>query len=338
MRHERLEQLLALALAMQSRADGISLNEIAQMFDLSRRTAERMRDTIAYVFPQIEYRDDNGPERRWFLPQTTMGRLAEITLDDLDAMGRARALAAAEGDSATAARIGIISDKLRDMLNRKTLMRIEPDLEALLQADGVAHRPGPRERLDPEIVTAIKSAILSGSYIDTDHMGRASGAISRNVRLGPVAFMLGQGRQYLVAYSTFQEDFRLYALSGFKRVTVLNEAFSPPDTFHLADYLQQAFGVFQEPAHDIVWRFDASVAEEAATYVFHPKQTTQTDDKGRLVVRFRSGGLREMAWHLFRWGSTVEIIAPEALKSLYMEMLAQALQGVARSSVSGSAR
>jgi len=34
---------------------------------------------------------------------------------------------------------------------------------------------------------------------------------------------------------------------------------------------------------------------------------------GSLTVKFRTGGLREMCWHWFRWGNTIEIIAPQLL-------------------------
>jgi predicted DNA-binding transcriptional regulator YafY len=43
MRFEKAEDLLNLAFAMQSTADGVSLAEIEEMYEVSRRTAMRMR-------------------------------------------------------------------------------------------------------------------------------------------------------------------------------------------------------------------------------------------------------------------------------------------------------
>jgi predicted DNA-binding transcriptional regulator YafY len=42
---------------------------------------------------------------------------------------------------------------------------------------------------------------------------------------------------------------------------------------------------------------------------------------GALMVRFRVGGLREMAWHLFTWGDAVTIIAPKDLKAMMLDCL-----------------
>ena len=54
MRYNRQEDLLRLAIRMQGSADGLSLPEIQEAFGVSRSTAERMRDTLLRVYPQIE--------------------------------------------------------------------------------------------------------------------------------------------------------------------------------------------------------------------------------------------------------------------------------------------
>lgn len=38
-------------------------------------------------------------------------------------------------------------------------------------------------------------------------------------------------------------------------------------------------------------------------------------------MRFRSGGLRELAWHLVTWRDAIEIIAPDSLRQTLMEEL-----------------
>ena len=49
------------------------------------------------------------------------------------------------------------------------------------------------------------------------------------------------------------------------------------------------------------------VADEAETFVFHPKQTVERLPDGSLMVRFRAGGRQEMAWYLARWEGKVEV-------------------------------
>jgi hypothetical protein len=53
-RFEKLEILLRVALDMRGTAEGLSLDDIQRNHSVSRRTAERMRDAIERVFPQME--------------------------------------------------------------------------------------------------------------------------------------------------------------------------------------------------------------------------------------------------------------------------------------------
>lgn len=328
MRYSRLSDLLRLALRMQGTAEGLSLADIEQTFEISRRTAERMRDAVREIFPQIQELGDPGQQKRWRLPPGTLGRMADVTVDDLSTLLHAAELADREGDAAAARHLHHLADKLRAGLGEVQRRKIEPDIEALLEADGVALRPGPRERIEPEFLATLREAILAGVWIEADHRARSSGRLSRNARLGPLAILLGQGRQYLVAWSGYRQDVRLFSLAGFERITPTANVFERPKEFDLKTYLAQSFGIFQESEQDIVWRFTPDAARDARHYLFHPTQEMTEEADGSLTVRFRAGGLMEMAWHLFRWGNQVEVIAPEALRVQYHRMLEDACSPV----------
>ena len=62
--------------------------------------------------------------------------------------------------------------------------------------------------------------------------------------------------------------------------------------------------------------FDATAAPEASRWRFHASQTVEPLDDGRVRVRFRARGMRELAWHLFTWGASVKIEAPQRLRGL----------------------
>lgn len=321
MRYSRLADLVRLAMQMQGRADGLSLDDIGQTFEVSRRTAERMRDAIRDAFPQTEEISEPGGRKRWRLPPGTAGRLADPTVDDIAALHRSAELARKSGDLVTATHLDTLSDRLRARLPGKTRARLEPDLAALLEADGVALRPGPRERIPAETLNTLREAILAGVWIDVDHRARASGLLSRNARLGPLAMLLGEGRQYLLAFSAFAQDVRLFALAGFERIDLTADVFERPEDFDLSAWMQQSFGIWQEDVHDVVWRFTPEAAADARLHLFHPTQVMTDEPDGSLTVSFRAGGLREMCWHLFRWGDQVEILSPPELR---VAMVAQA--------------
>lgn len=323
MRYGRLADLVRLAMQMQGRADGLSLDDIGETFRVSRRTAERMRDAIRDAFPQTEELVEPGGRKRWRLPPGTAGRLADPNVDDIAALHRGAELARQSGDLVTADHLNALSDRLRARLSGPKRARLEPDIAALLEADGVALRPGPRERIPDETLNTLREAILAGVWITVDHRARATGLLSRNARLGPLAMLLGEGRQYLVAFSDYAQDVRLFALAGFERIELTENVFERPADFDLGAWMQRSFGIWQEEVYDVVWRFTPEAAADARLYRFHPTQLMTDNPGGSLTVSFRAGGLREMCWHLFRWGDQVEILAPEALRVAMKDLVAK---------------
>lgn len=307
MRYARQEDLQKLALMMQGSAEGIGLSDIERAFGVSRRTAERMRDAVRNIYPQIEELVEESGRKYWRFPPGSLGRMVEPTLDELTAGHRAVALARREGDEATAETLERLLVKVQAMFRADRRRTIAADLEAQLMADGVAFRPGPRERIAPEILTALREAILAGVMISVDHRSRETGKLSRNARLGPIAMLFGEGRQYLLAWSEYQDALRLFALAGFERISQEQEAYQRPEGFDLQEWLAESFGVWREPPQDVEWRFSPEVADEAAGYVFHTKQKTERLEDGSLIVRFRAGGQKEMAWYLARWEDKVEV-------------------------------
>ena len=308
MRYSRQEDLLRLAVMMQGSAEGVSIVDIEQTFGVSRRTAERMRDAVLRAYPQLEERPGANGQKYLRSPPGTLGKIVEPTVDELTAGHRAASIARREGDLDTATTLERLLSKVQAMFREDRRRRIAADLEAQLMADGVAFRPGPRERIDPDILRKLREAILAGVMISADHRARGSGKLSCNTRLGPTAMLFGEGRQYLLAWSEYQDDLRLFALAGFERIDLEDEVFERPEDFDLQDWLAESFGIWREEPQDVEWRFLPEVADEAASYVFHPRQETERLADGSLVVRFRAGGRQEMAWYLARWGVKVEVM------------------------------
>jgi predicted DNA-binding transcriptional regulator YafY len=76
----------------------------------------------------------------------------------------------------------------------------------------------------------------------------------------------------------------------------------------------------------VVLRFTPEAAEDAERWLFHPSQNMMRDEDGSLTVRFRAGGVQEMCWHLFTWGTELTIIAPTTLRAAAAAMTAVVAQ------------
>lgn len=326
LRFGRLEQLLELALDLQGSFAGITLDDVMGRFEVSRRTATRMLTAVRRAVGEGAFESEVGDDgrKRWRLARPAVSGLFRLGADELAVLDRASGLAEREGEARLAAELAGLGRKLRALSPPDWLLHVDPDLEALAEAQGYAFRAGPRPRVDDHLLESLRHAILARRRVRLRHRKVAEGRATWQT-VGPLGFLYGS-RHYLVAWSERRRHVVLFRLSRIDRVEPLASGFDPPEDFDLDAYARQSFGVFQEPPVDVVWRFRPEVAAEAKEHVFHPDQTIEEADDGALIVRFRAGGLREMAWHLFAWGDDVEVLAPASLREELARRLGQALE------------
>ena len=67
MRHQGTRRIIDLAIAMRVSHRGLSLDEIADRYEVCKRTAMRMRDTVWDLFPLEERKCDGERFFRWKL-------------------------------------------------------------------------------------------------------------------------------------------------------------------------------------------------------------------------------------------------------------------------------
>ncbi len=316
MRYENAENLLQLALEMQASRTGLSLDDIERRFRVSRRTAQRMRDSILRLFPQTDELRGDDRKKRWRIPVGVIDRLLAFTADELADLEAAIRLLERENLTAQAESLNGLARKLTVLMKPGVRSRVAPDLEALIEAEGLAMRPGPRPRISMAATEALREAIKACRVVRIQYTSRGSGQRSAQ-RVCPYGFIYGH-RHYLVAWSLHHRPngYRLYSLPNIEAVEITSEPFARAPDFSLQDFAERAFGVFQEEPVDVIWRFRPEAAAVAREFLFHPRQTMETQTDGSLVVRFRCGGLVEMAWHLYIWGDAVEVIAPKALREM----------------------
>lgn len=316
MRYARADRLIQLALEMQAARGGLTLTDIEQRFGVSRRTAIRMRDAVIAAFPQADEVPSNDRAKRWRLDGANLRPLMQVTAEDLAALESAIALLEQSNMREQADALRGVAAKIKASLTTDLMRRIEPDLAALAQAEGIARTAGPRPVIAAATLATLRHAIIACRMLAITYAGRVSGIAGERI-VRPLGFLYGH-RHYLVA--SMGDDAtqrpRLFSLPQISAARLMSESFTRPADFDLKTLAAESFGVFREPAHDVIWRFSATAAPIAQHFAFHPTQHSETLADGRLEVRFRAGGLLEMAWHLVTWGRHVEVIAPDALIAL----------------------
>ena len=318
MAYAKAEQLIQLAKLVASQRLGLCLEEISETFSVSHRTAQRMTRTLELQFPDIETFDGPDGRKRWRLAKVELRDLVSITAEELAALDLAVTKLQRTGMHPEAQALKRLQDKVMGLIPRSKA-RLEPDYEALLEAQGFVARPGPKPRLNNEVHAKLIEAIKACQLVTISYRSNYD-QTDRPRTIAPLGFLSGF-RRYLVAQDQTSQRgtmIKTYRTDNILFAQIESAYFTRPADFDLQKFANKAFGVFQrdEEITDIAWRFLPEAAAHAAAFQFHPEQSEDLQEDGSLIVRFRSAGLLEMAWYLYSWGDKVEILAPQALKSL----------------------
>ncbi|WP_247713511.1 helix-turn-helix transcriptional regulator [Qipengyuania sphaerica] len=310
--------LLRLAMMATSRR-GVCLADVEAEFGCVRRTAQRMIGALEEAFPATEHWIDEGDRRHyWRVPARAIAQLLSPSADELAAMTTAVGELRRIGLVAEAERLAGLDRKVRALIPPESGGRLAVDEEALLEALGYAARPGPQPAAAAEVDRAISQALKGPFHLRVAYRSRGEGEASWRT-IEPLGLLLG-ARRYLVGRDLAKKDgrFRHYRVEDISEAEVLASSFSYPTEFDLRAHASRAFGSFHNDAEfgEVVWRFTPDAAERASRFLFHPTQASERCEDGSLIVRFRASGHLEMAWHLYSWGSHVEVLQPVELAEM----------------------
>lgn len=319
-RYAPAERLFRLARHLAGTRTGLTLDEMAAALDVGRRTAERLRDTLVSMFPQMNWWDDDERVRRWRLPGSALVGVIELRAEAVAAIEVAARECDGRGEANRAALLREASTTLRAVMRPDALRQAEPDIAALMEAEGIAMRPGPRPVIAAGVLPTLRRAILGMQLVVVRYAGRDAEEPAARI-LCPYGILYG-GRGWLVAHVDGLPEMRLWRLDRIVSVDLLDRGFPRREDFSLSTYAAQSFGVFQEEAVEVVLQFAPEAAQDAAGWLFHPSQTLTHKLDGTLTVRFRAGGVQEMYWHLFTWETAVTVVAPQKLRLRFAELAA----------------
>ena len=311
-RYSRVTDIIELIILMQSKVAGVSLNDIQEEFDVSRRTAERMRDSVLNLLPQVGEIPTDSRVKRWGFINYSMNELVSFSKDEIATLEKLKQ----NCDKISKKDLSTITNKIKT-LNQKKLNSLEQEIEFILNCEGYAVKQSPNYKIDLDSISTIREAIrgsfkLSGKYNDKDKI------------LSPLGLLFGE-KIYLVAIEDNKggEPFT-YLLHRFQNLKLTNKKFDS-NGFDLREFAKKSFGVFQGEIYNVKLNFDATAAEDASNYNFHPTQKGKWEKDGSYTVTFKASGDKHIIWNLFKWGDTVKIIAPKELKKKYKEYLQKVL-------------
>ena len=308
-RYSRISDILQLLVLMQAKPLGVTIQDIQHEFDVSRRTAERMRESITNIFPQIDEIESNDRVKHWGF---TGGYLNEIIVFTPEELANLEKLKEKQHFADKAKLLDSTINKIK-ALSRKSYNKIENVLEILLQTEGYAVHQMPKHNIDADVLVVIREALNENYKITATYN-------NKHKTLSPYGLIYGE-KIYLIAREEEKgPDPYNYLLHKFKDVKLTQQSFDKGD-FNLKEFSEKSFGVYQGHVQEVKLQFTKEAAEEVLSYHYHPTQKMKHNEDGTVTVKFKASGEYEILWHLFRWGDCVKILAPVSLKNKYIAML-----------------
>jgi predicted DNA-binding transcriptional regulator YafY len=309
MAFSKAQDLLKLAMMATGRR-GVTLEDIAEVFACSERTAQRMTLALQSAFPQTVHSIGEDRRARWTIPARAIASLLTPSSDELVALAEAISQLEHAGMTQEAAHARSLERKVRALIPPEQGARLDVDKEAILEALGHAARPGPQPAADEEVVEAIYEALKGPNLLRIMYRKREEEEPRQRI-VAPYGLLLGV-RRYLVARDTAKgsmANLQHYRVEEIYEAELLDGSFEIEPDFNLKRHAEKGFGSYesQQEFDEVVWRF---------RYIFHPTQTTEEAEDGSLIVRFHASGHLEMTWHLYSWGDAVEVVAPEPLREM----------------------
>ena len=312
-RYSRISDILDLAIFMSSKIQGVTITEIAQRYNVSRRTAERMRDSLTCIFPSVDEIETDDTQKHWGFINYSISNLISFTPKEI---ANIEQLQRRTTNKEMKEELAKTVEKLKS-LNKKHSLPLENNIELYMQTEGYAVRQMPQYKISLETLEVIREAVqhskmVTGIYHDKERL------------IEPLGMIYGE-KIYLIAKEKAKGDgIYNYLLHKFENLKLTDKIFDKDD-FNLQEYTNLSFGVYHGEILEVELLFSQELAQEASQFNFHPTQSGKWNADGTYTVNFKASGSKEIIWHVFKWGGGCKIIAPESLKEEYIKYLKENL-------------
>lgn len=288
MAHGQLRDLIHLAQELRASSGGLTMTQMMQRTERSRRTVERMLDGLADLGIETETAQAEGDHhllKRWRLVEPLPAPLTALSEEERLAL-EGVALTMPDGP----ARRALV--KLLASQREQVATGVAVDAHSLVDRTAYTAFLGPRHVGSERLIGQLERAITGFEQVilayrkDGDEVATAR-------RVKPLGLLFGRFG-YLVGLET-GKGVRTYRLNCIESVDLVGKTFSPPAWFNLKQWAAESFGIFHGDELK-TWRitFSPRVAARAATVFFHPTERKIWLPDGSLQMTLRCRGEREL--------------------------------------------
>ena len=306
-REDRLARLFQVYHLLSSSQHGLTINEVAEHCEVSRRTA---------------YRDIAALQERGYPVMNAGGRLTidrsyrlppvDLTVDEAMALFIASRLAYRYADERSHA-LEDAFDKLAAVLPRAISTHVLNTVRTMKERPTNATFNRAMEILTRAWAES-RTVRLWHRRLDEDE--------PRERHLDPY-FIEPSGASrgtYVIGFDHASGEIRTFKVERIQAIELTDRPFTPPEDFAAETYLRGRWGIGFGEEVEVSLAFSPAAARRVRESLWHPSQAIEERPDGGLLLRLRVAGLVEIKPWVLSWGHEVEVLEPAELRQAIAEI------------------
>ncbi|MEE4293158.1 MAG: transcriptional regulator [Xanthomonadales bacterium] len=209
---------------------------------------------------------------------------------------------------------GLLEGELKSLQGRITSLLqkkgVEPESgESRIHIQNVAGRAVPARMFQD-----VLGALVQRKRLKIRYHGRGRDEESERV-VSPQRLTQHRNSWYLDAWCHEAKGLRSFALERIREQTLLEKKAKAVSKARLSEHFDRSYGIFSGPAeHTAELKFTPEMSRWVAEENWHPEQEGEFMDDGSWLLKVPFSGARELIMDIMRYGSEVEVLAPEFLR------------------------
>lgn len=126
-----------------------------------------------------------------------------------------------------------------------------------------------------------------------------------------------KGNWYVFGFDHGANENRIFALSRFKDIKLVNDKYTIPEGFDIAKEVDLSFGIWLNKESPVEYEllFDAGMANYILEREWHKNQTVKQNDDGSVLLKFSSNQKQQVFSWVLSFGPAVKVLAPDFLRN-----------------------
>ncbi len=321
-RGEQLVRQWNLLKRLQSRRFGVSLDELAEELECSKRTVQRDLAVLREAGFPVDYDERDFGKRAWKLSPNFL-RTGELILSvtEMVSLFLSRQLLAPLAGTQFGDGLASTIEKIKALLPAKALRHFEGLDETLMVKTIPRHDYSAHD----DQIRILNEAIRQNRIVRLRYHS-AHTDTTYDWRCHPYGLVLYGTGLYCVGYVVERQAVRVLKVERLLRAEATDEHFERPPDFSLQDFLLGSFGVYTpgRPVR-VVARFTGWAARNLREVQWHPSQRIVREEPGAVLAEFTLRDTTEFKRWVLGFGRHAVVLRPRALASELAEELAEAI-------------